>query len=230
MIYVSIDIETSGLEPLNHSVLSFGAIIEDTTNKLPYEQLPKFNAIVLQNQITGSPRAISMNKEIISLIGEYKEGNDEDRANLEHHSDYVFLEESELSQKFYDFLFLNGVYPNSWFQKNYPKTTSWGSFRNVNGTMIPAFNNHTPSLTINVAGKNFGTFDKLFLDELPWWRKLIKIRQRIIDPSVLYCKWDEDESIPSLKKCKERAGIDGEVTHTAIEDAWDVVQMLRKFY
>ena len=74
MIYVSIDIETSGLEPLNNSVLSFGAIIEDTTNKLPYEKLPKFNAIVLQNQITGSPRAISMNKEIISLIGEYKEG------------------------------------------------------------------------------------------------------------------------------------------------------------
>ena len=222
MIYVSIDIETSGLEPLNNSVLSFGAIIEDTTNKLPYEKLPKFNAIVLQNQITGSPRAISMNKEIISLIGEYKEGNEEDRANLEHHSDYVFLEENELAQKFYDFLFLNGIYPNSSFLNNH--------VRNVNGTMIPAFNNHTPSLTINVAGKNFGTFDKLFLEELPWWKKLIKIRQRIIDPSVLYCKWDEDNAIPSLKKCKERAGIDGEVAHTALEDAWEVVQMLRKFY
>ena len=222
MIYVSIDIETSGLEPLNNSVLSFGAIIEDTTNKLPYEKLPKFNAIVLQNQITGSPRAISMNKEIISLIGEYKEGNEEDRTNLEHHSDYVFLQENELAQKFYDFLFLNGIYPNSSFLNNH--------VRNVNGTMIPAFNNHTPSLTINVAGKNFGTFDKLFLEELPWWKKLIKIRQRIIDPSVLYCKWDEDNAIPSLKKCKERAGIDGEVAHTALEDAWDVVQMLRKFY
>lgn len=222
MIYVSIDIETSGLEPLNNSVLSFGAIIEDTSKKLPYEKLPKFNAIILQHQITGAPRAISMNKEIISLIGEYMEGNDEDRANLEHHSDYVFLKEDELAQKFYDFLFLNGIYPNSSFLNNH--------VRNVNGTMIPAFNNHTPSLTINVAGKNFGTFDKLFLDELPWWRKLIKVRQRIIDPSILYCRWDEDEAIPSLKKCKERAGIDGDVAHTALEDAWDVVQMLRKFY
>lgn len=222
MIYVSIDIETSGLEPLNNSVLSFGAIIEDTSKKLPYEKLPKFNAIILQHQITGAPRAISMNKEIISLIGEYMEGNDEDRANLEHHSDYVFLKEDELAQKFYDFLFLNGIYPNSSFLNNH--------VRNVNGTMIPAFNNHTPSLTINVAGKNFGTFDKLFLDELPWWRKLIKVRQRIIDPSVLYCRWDEDDTIPSLKKCKERAGIDGDVAHTALEDAWDVVQMLRKFY
>ena len=222
MIYVSIDIETSGLEPLNNSVLSFGAIIEDTTKKLPYKKLPKFNSIILQNQIIGSPRAITMNKEIISLIGEYMEGNDEDRANLEHHSDYVFLKEDELAQKFYDFLFLNGFYPNSSFLKNH--------VRNVNGTMIPAFNSHTPSLTINVAGKNFGTFDKLFLDELPWWRKLIKVRQRIIDPSILYCRWDEDEAIPSLKKCKERADIDGEVAHTALEDAWDVVQMLRKFY
>ena len=222
MIYVSIDIETSGLEPLNNSVLSFGAIIEDTTKKLPYKKLPKFNALILQNQITGSPRAITMNKEIISLIGEYMEGNDEDRANLEHHSDYVFLKEDELAQKFYDFLFLNGFYPNSSFLNNH--------VRNVNGTMIPAFNNHTPSLTINVAGKNFGTFDKLFLDELPWWKKLIKVRQRIIDPSVLYCRWDEDDAIPSLKKCKERAGIDGDVAHTALEDAWDVVQMLRKFY
>ncbi|NDG53338.1 MAG: hypothetical protein EBY39_09990 [Flavobacteriia bacterium] len=116
MIYVSIDIETSGLEPLNNSVLSFGAIIEDTSKKLPYEKLPKFNAIILQHQITGAPRAISMNKEIISLIGEYMEGNDEDRANLEHHSDYVFLKEDELAQKFYDFLFLNGIYPNSSFR------------------------------------------------------------------------------------------------------------------
>ena len=124
------------------------------------------------------------------------EGNDEDKANLEHHSDYVFLKEDELAQKFSDFLFLNGFYPNKSFLQNH--------VRNVNGTMIPAFNNHTPPLTINVAGKNFGTFDKLFLDELPWWRKLIKVRQRIIDPSILYCRWDEDESIPSLKKCKER--------------------------
>ena len=68
MKYVSIDIETSGLNyDMNH-VLSIGAIIEDTNNKLPYEELPKFNAIVLQNNIQGSPRAITMNKEIISLM------------------------------------------------------------------------------------------------------------------------------------------------------------------
>ena len=52
---------------MNHG-LSIGAIIEDTTKELPYEELPKFNAIVLQNNIQGSPQAITMNKEIISLM------------------------------------------------------------------------------------------------------------------------------------------------------------------
>ena len=76
MIYVSIDIETSGLNHDMNHVLSIGAIIEDTDKKLPYDELPKFNAIVLQNNIQGSPRAITMNKEIISLMGEYLEGKD----------------------------------------------------------------------------------------------------------------------------------------------------------
>lgn len=223
MIYVSIDIETSGLEPLNNSILSFGAIIEDTTKKLPYKKLPKFNAVILQNQITGSPRAIDMNKNIISLIGEYIESDDENRANMENHSEYLFLKEDELAQKFYDFLYLNGLYPNKFFNPN-------GHIRNVNGQMIPMFNKDTPQITINVAGKNFATFDKLFLEELPWWKKLIKIRQRIIDPSILYCDWSEDDSLPNMQKCKDRAKLKGDVAHTALEDAWDVVQMLRKFY
>lgn len=223
MIYVSIDIETTGLEPLNNNVLSFGAIIEDTDKKLPYEKLPKFNALVIQNQITGSPRAITMNKEIISLIGSYIEGSEDDKANLINHSEYLFLKEDELVQKFYDFLYINGILPNKAYDPNM-------YVRAVNGNMLPMFNNNTPPITINVAGKNFATFDKLFLEELPWWKKIIKIRQRIIDPSVLYCKWDEDNALPSMSTCKERANLSGDVAHTALEDAWDVVQMLRKFY
>ena len=51
MIYVSIDIETSGLDHTKHSVLSIGAIIEDTEKKLPFLKCPRFNAIILQNEI-----------------------------------------------------------------------------------------------------------------------------------------------------------------------------------
>jgi hypothetical protein len=91
-------------------------------------------------------------------------------------------------------------------------------------------NGATKPITINVAGKNFGTFDKLFLQELPWWQKLIRTRSRILDPAILFCDWNNDESLPSLTKCKERASIEGIVTHNALEDAWDVIELLRKNY
>jgi hypothetical protein len=39
--------------------------------------------------------------------------------------------------------------------------------------------------------------------------------------------WINDESIPSLDQCKQRAGIDGVVTHNALEDAMDVVMLIR---
>jgi hypothetical protein len=82
----------------------------------------------------------------------------------------------------------------------------------------------------NVAGKNFGTFDKLFLQELPWWQKLIRTRQRVLDPAILMVDWKNDKSLPNLTTCKERADIQGIVTHNALEDAWDVIEVLRKFY
>jgi oligoribonuclease (3'-5' exoribonuclease) len=108
MKYVSIDIETSGLNPDMNNILSIGAIIEDTEKKLPYEELPKFNAIILQHNIQGSPRAITMNKQIIGMMGDYLEGDDETKANMNNHTDYVFYTEEEVVQKFYDFLWANG--------------------------------------------------------------------------------------------------------------------------
>ncbi len=216
MIYVSIDIETSGLDHEKHKVLSIGAIIEDTEKKLPYEECPKFNAIVLQNEITGSPRAITMNKEIISMIGDYLEGDDETRQNFQTHSDYSFYKEDEVVKKFFIFLLDNNVIDNEW-------TNNWKSGgKDINSNSRP--------VTINVAGKNFGTFDKLFLQELPWWQKLIRTRQRVLDPAILCVDWNNDTALPSLTQCKERTNVEGIVTHNALEDAWDVIQVLRNFY
>ena len=214
MIYVSIDIETSGLDHEKHKTLSIGAIIEDTEKKLPYEECPKFNAIILQNEITGSPRALTMNKEIISMIGEYLEGTDETRFLMNTHTDYSFYKEDEVVKKFYEFLWVNG-YGDS--VPNQLLVTS-------------KIDSNTKPITINVAGKNFGTFDKLFLQELPWWQKLIRTRQRVLDPAILMVDWKNDTSLPNLTTCKERAGVEGIVTHNALEDAWDVIEVLRKFY
>jgi len=219
MKYASIDIETSGLDSTKHQILSIGAIIEDTKLKLPFDQLPKFNTIVLQRDITGSPFALNLNKDIIELMGRYLEG-DKESAILD--SDYVFLEKDEVVISFFRFLFRNGIgYP---LFDRYPI-----NYETIESVKYPTINTARP-ITINVAGKNFGTFDKLFLEKLPRWKQLIRMKQRIIDPSPYYCDWDNDEALPSLQQCKDRAGVTGTVSHTALDDAWDVIQVLRKQY
>lgn len=216
MIYVSIDIETSGLDHEKNCILSIGAIIEDTEKKLPYEECPKFNAVILQREIVGSPRALTMNKGLIAMIGEYLEGNDETRFNMDTILNYSFYEKEDVVKEFFKFLVSNDVINIEW-------TNDWKDGK-------VDINSNTRPVTINVAGKNFGTFDKLFLQQLPWWQKLIRTRQRVLDPAILCVDWKNDKSLPSLTTCKERTNISGEVTHDALEDAWDVIEVLRKFY
>ena len=208
MKYVSIDIETSGLDTENNQVLSIGAVIEDTTKKLPLHEIPKFHAIVLQRQINGSPRALTMNKKIIELMAEYLDGDGKKRSELEDIID--FHEKDQVAKVFYRFLHPHFADPSDGY------IGDWGKIRKP--------------MLINVAGKNFGTFDNVFLKKLPWWQKLIIAKQRIIDPAMLFLDWENDEQLPSLTICKERAGLKGLVTHDALEDAWDVVKVLRKFY
>jgi len=222
MLYVSVDIETSGLDHEKNSILSIGAIIEDTTKNLPFDECPKFNALIIQHEIVGSPRAITMNKDIIDLIGNYLEGDEEKRTLLEKTSGYNFYEKEEVIKEFYRWLDANGFY------QGVMNSGGYGEIRD--GKHIPSINNGTKSITINVAGKNFGTFDKLFLQQLPWWQKLIRTRQRVLDPAILCVDWDNDDSLPSLITCKQRKNIRGVVTHNALEDAWDVIQVLRKSY
>lgn len=222
MIYVSIDIETSGLDPEKHKVLSIGAIIEDTEKKLSWDDIPKFNAVILQNEIVGSPRALSMNSKIINDISVMLEGSSDERLKLAMSTRFDFYEKEEVIKEFYWWLDKNGL--------GYGLSNSGGYTQVVDGVTRPMINSGTKPITLNVAGKNFGTFDKLFLQQLPWWQKLIRTRQRVIDPAILFCDWKNDKALPSLSTCKDRAEIYGLVTHDAIEDAWDVIEVLRKFY
>ncbi len=77
---------------------------------------------------------------------------------------------------------------------------------------------------ITLAGKNVASFDLPFLQELPKWN--IKSHHRVIDPTILYLN-EEDTVLPNLATCKERAGLENTVAHTAIEDALDVVKLIR---
>lgn len=68
MRYLSIDIETTGLDPNKHQIIEFAAIFEDTSIKTPIENLPYFTSLVKHPNYNWSLEAYKMNKEIFEEI------------------------------------------------------------------------------------------------------------------------------------------------------------------
>jgi oligoribonuclease len=222
MKYISIDIETTGLDSELNDILSIGAIIEDSSNPLPYKDCPKFHAAIVREQITGSPFAINMNKSLIESIALWK-AYPEQRETIEKETGMQFLRSDDVVEAFYDFLYENGLVEFDPMDLN-------KRVKIKDGKTYPMLTSNMKTASITAAGKNFATFDKLFLEKLPRWKQCIRLKQRVLDPAILYVDWKTDNDVPNLDKCKERAGIDGMVTHNALEDAWDVIEVLRKKY
>ena len=88
------------------------------------------------------------------------------------------------------------------------------------------FSEKSGRVVINAAGKNFGRKDAAFLEKHTDLHKHVRIRTCLMDPAILFYK-EGDTSLPGLEQCKKRAHIYGEVAHTAIEDALDVIKLLR---
>jgi oligoribonuclease len=188
MIYVSIDLETTGLNPERNQILEFGAVIEDTNNILPVSELPTFQVYIDNGEeIIGNMYALQMNHVILKRIATKEEG-------------FTYIKPDELGEEFFGFLQDNG------------------------------FEARKDSITINVAGKNFGTFDLNFLNNCPIFNESVHIRQCIIDPAIFYVNWSEDKTLPNLEEFKTRAKMPGIITHNTVEDAIDVINVLRPFY
>lgn len=84
---------------------------------------------------------------------------------------------------------------------------------------------------LKVAGKNFGTFDKKFIEKILFWDTSdFGFHQRILDAGPLFTDFKNDEWIPNLNTCMQRAGIEGSVKHCALEDARDLIRVLRTKY
>jgi hypothetical protein len=224
MKYISIDIETTGLDPQTCQILSIGAVIEDTNNKLPVKELPRFHGVIKRENINGSIFAINLNKDLIEAIKDYSEARTPElKEDVELRFGAKFYHEDEIVEALYQFCYRNGlVPPDPYFLDKTIKVVD----------DIPYFtlSSNMPKVYLNCAGKNFAGFDKKFLELLPRWKQVFSIRSRVLDPGILFVDWKNDESVPSLLECKQRAGIDGIVTHNAVEDAMDVVLLLRKFY
>ena len=61
MKYVSIDIETTGLDPDNCQIIEFGAVIDDM--ETPLDKCPTFRYRVKDTMYRGEPYALAMHKE-----------------------------------------------------------------------------------------------------------------------------------------------------------------------
>jgi DNA polymerase III epsilon subunit-like protein len=213
MKYISIDVETTGIDPETCQILSIGAVIEDTLNPLPFEELPKFHAVIKRENVYGSLFALNMNKDLIETIVQYSTAKDQDEKNdIVNMTGMQFYEEEDVVEALFHFCYDNGLAQHEHI---------------FIPTPLPS---NMPKIYLNCAGKNFAGFDRKFLEKLPRWKQVFSIRSRVLDPGILFVDWNIDEIVPSLDECKKRAGIEGVVTHNAVEDAMDVVMLLRKCY
>jgi DNA polymerase III epsilon subunit-like protein len=195
MKFASIDIETTGLSQENSDILQFAVVLDDLKNPKPLEELPRFQAIFMQDNYKGNPFALSMHSEIFKKIDMAK------KKNLEYcpDQDIHFMPIDHLPTALTAFFLKNGYNQND-----------------KNGNIY-----------INPAGKNLSSFDIPFLkSKIKDWGSIYFLN-RSIDPAILYFDLENDNSLPDMKKCMERAGIAGEVAHTALEDALVVIKLLR---
>jgi oligoribonuclease len=204
MKYLSIDIETTGLDPLTCDVLEVGAYLEDTDNILPREQLPCFHKYLWKDNYRGEPYALAMNQRIFHKILELKKtigvGNFHDQDHLLIYPDCLWVH------------FGWWIYAN----RKLWAGTKFDDDKNFFVCEIP---------TMVVAGKNVAGFDLPFLKQL---KGLVpKFHHRVIDPGMMYFDPRNDTVPPDLKECKKRAGLPEVVSHEALDDAWDVVQLVR---
>ena len=97
MLYASVDLETSGLDPTWCQILEIGIVIDDLDapqNPNP----PTFHAYIKHRRIQGEPYALNLNKEIIAIIAE---GKHPDLVTPEHVGPALvaFLQQHFPSQK-----------------------------------------------------------------------------------------------------------------------------------
>jgi len=75
MRYCSLEIITTGLDPLKNDILEIGMIIEDTIMKLPYEKIPKLRFWIDREHYRGNPYALVSNQEVFKQICKLRDEN-----------------------------------------------------------------------------------------------------------------------------------------------------------
>ena len=84
MKYLSIDIETLGLDHANNDIIEFGAVYDDLNNPKPLEELPRFHRYIYRTNdvYRGSAYAMSMHSAILKKIASRNSKNNTDKFCL----------------------------------------------------------------------------------------------------------------------------------------------------
>jgi oligoribonuclease len=80
MKYLSIDIETTGLDPEKHQILEFAAVYDDLENPIPIEQLPTFSRRIYWDDLIINQYCLELHQQLLQEINDVvrdtKLGND----------------------------------------------------------------------------------------------------------------------------------------------------------
>lgn len=212
MKYVSIDIEGTSPRAEDAQVLQIGAVVDDTDwwskksdSYVPVEDLPVLDLYIDRHEIKGQLGALVLNAGILKFIHEYRR-----------------IERSQPD------LLPSLVPPHKKVVMEWEAAdalTTWISQQLFGTDKLP------PRTAITVAGKNFNAYDRPLILGLPRWDKMdLRLRQNVLDPTVLYWHPYEDEKLPNLDVCLDRARINKKVSHDAVDDAKDVIMTVREFY
>jgi oligoribonuclease len=97
MRYISIDIETTGLDPDTCQTLEIGAVAEDWVT--PIDRLPRFRRVLLYDRIIGNPFALALNASLLKQIAAAPK------------DDSIFCKPDELGQQFAEWINSCGLDP-----------------------------------------------------------------------------------------------------------------------
>jgi oligoribonuclease (3'-5' exoribonuclease) len=189
MNFLSLDIETGGLDPKIHSVLEIGLV----------NQHEEWRRIILINrkQYIITPYCAHMHVNLLREINDIMCREWAYNCILIINRNTVAVDVTDI----------------------YVSNLAEAFFKAVKELIKPDSEGK-----ITLAGKNLG-FDLSFLKELGIVTEGI-FQHRWLDPSILYYE-PGDEVLPSTETCMRRAGLRHVIAHTAVDDAMDVVRLLK---
>jgi len=174
MQYVSIDIETTGLDKNKHQIVEIGAVIDSLGSTTPLKGLPKFRAVLIHNEMQMGAYCANLHRDLWAEILAVKrlqiaphniiKGVYSQRADRINQADSITIckkgrpNYSVIIDKYYD----EAKYTYYMCPEKFEHQFKFWLAQHIEF-------NDSHKMIINVAGKNPGSFDIPFIEALPNW-------------------------------------------------------------